>query len=1064
MGLFVQVVEIADLYKGTDNHITIYYVDVNGNHGQVAVVNPPHTICKAIGEDFREADIQTVVDDLNSHLTHRPPQCNRLECSCEGDKYGVYRYPCIEFRRNLGWTSPPVVSAKIIRSRGSLVYEGPDRPFLQFTLSRSLYISAACNYLNKQRYGRISTDYDGVYDKKTNGTDSFILSTRISSFDWLELPHCAVESGVLEYGDIKVCTPSMHGREADINRFYVDIETINTGSGPYREYLSKRREYPIGTISTFLVNDTSIVKRSFVLKKAPGADDDIPVEHAVFFDSEVDMLMAFRDYIIESEVDMFLGYYSNMFDYPYLLGRARKLGLRRFRYFSRDPGEPVVYREEVYESKQTGARRVCLFNCPGRVFYDVSNAVRTGFKFESYKLKKVAIELKLPIGKMDVDYSEIPVLFNGSPHQRARLIEYCDIDVYLVYLIAEKNMDLIRRLRVMCRITGVGAQQVPDRGNSYLLGMMLRREMGCSYFPISRRDKDVLEPALRAIDGYEELWKRVKDGEKYPGAFVFDPVLGLWNCCVFTLDFSSLYPSVMSTFNICPTTQIPSIKGVDPATINVSPAGYAYVKESVRKGVLPSLVERLINERVVVRAKIPSEPDAARRAMLDAEQNVLKVCANSFYGLMGSLTSIISSLSAAYSVTSYGRYYIQMVCDALMEIPDFEKKYGRTVDRPGFVEKYGMQIIYGDTDSLFVALTKIHDPGLVAKTIGPEIADWVNRISGLLIGKLKMALEKCSYPFLLISKKKYVKVFFDEKTGTYSIKLSGIENRSITKYVLNVLNYVLHMGLVDRANTDAIEGVIVAAAARIWRGEIPAERLRHSNSLSKSIESYKGDSPHLIAARQLIAAGISVVEGDRIPYYFCNVAERTGGVKGELTVAADLYEYGFTLHAPSYVEELRSTLSNVALCFIKGSNSTDKMSRLKMLCSLNSGAMDCRVLSAPTRSGEIVENGGLDGYIDVVSTSAPSNSTKKVALTEPRVEVNEEAEAETEERREIVYLDAARNLCGEPCTSVLQYCTESKKRNHVSDGPVHIPGVAPRSKKRKKGCAHGNVKMKDFFA
>lgn len=1055
--MLVQVVETADLYKGTDNHISIYYVDVNGNHGQVDAVNPPHTVCKAIGDDFTEDDVAHAAAELNSYLTRRPPPCNRMECRCGGDKYGLYRYPCIEARHHLGLEVPPVVSARIVRSRGSLVFELPDRPFMEITLSRSLYISAACSYLERQRFGRVGAKYDGVYDKKPNGTDSLILSTRISSFDWIELPDYAVASGVVRYEDLKNCTASMNGKEADINRLYVDIETINTDAGPYREYKSKRREYPIGVISTILVNDSSITKRSFMLK-SPRCEVDIPKSHVVFFDSEADMLLAFRDFVIEAEVDMFLGYYSNMFDFPYMLGRARKLGVRKFRYFSRDPFEPVAYREEVYESKQTGARRVCKFNCPGRIFYDVSNAVRSGFKFESYKLKNVAAELKLPMGKMDVEYDEIPVLFNGSAEQRSRLLDYCDVDGYLVYLIAEKSMDLVRRLRVMCRITGVGAQQVPDRGNSYLLGMMLRKEMGCSYFPISRRDSEALEPALKEIEGYEALWKRVKSGEKYPGAFVFDPVLGLWNCCVFTLDFSSLYPSVMSTFNICPTTQIPSAEGVDPQTVNVSPAGYAYVKETVRKGVLPSLVERLIAERAKVRAQIPKESDPARRAMLDAEQNVLKVCANSFYGLMGSLTSIISSLSAAYSVTSYGRYYIQMVCDALMEIPDFEKKYGREIERPGFVERYGMQIIYGDTDSLFIALTKIKDVKLVASSIGPEIADWVNRKSGLLIGKLKMALEKCSYPFLLISKKKYVKVFFDEESGTWSIKMSGIENRSITKYVLHVLHHVLNMGLVRGASVDAIENVIVAACARIWRGEVPPPRLRHSNGLAKPLLSYKGDSPHLIAARQLVAAGIPVVEGDRIAYYFCNVAERSGDNKGDLTVAADLFDAGFTLHAPSYVEELQSTLGNVALCFVRGNTSADKLLRLKMLCAINSGALLCRTVSAPRRDGEVLTAGGLGEYVDI---APPAQTVRPPAQSMSAAEAAGEAEAEHE--REARYMAAAADE-GVPCSSVTRYCVGVESEASLPDRPVHIAGFASRPKKRKKGCQHGNVKMEFFFA
>lgn len=66
-----------------------------------------------------------------------------------------------------------------------------------------------------------------------------------------------------------------------------------------------------------------------------------------------------------------------------------------------------------------------------------------------------------------------------------------------------------------------------------------------------------------------------------------------------TLDFASLYPSIMMAHNLCYSTLIPNheIKKHDPESYIRTPNGDYFMKQSVKKGLLPMILEELIGAR-----------------------------------------------------------------------------------------------------------------------------------------------------------------------------------------------------------------------------------------------------------------------------------------------------------------------------------------------------------------------------------------------------------------------------------------------------------------------------------
>lgn len=134
------------------------------------------------------------------------------------------------------------------------------------------------------------------------------------------------------------------------------------------------------------------------------------------------------------------------------------------------------------------------------------------------------------------------------------------------------------------------------------------------------------------------------------GAFVFDPIPGFYRYPVITLDFNSLYPTTMITYNISPETLVYGNVTDDVSIVNVITDNTTsnepmidFINGTVERqikfykgmqGIFPSILENLLSERKKVK-KMMIRTDPLTYKLLDAKQKSLKVVANSLYGLLG---------------------------------------------------------------------------------------------------------------------------------------------------------------------------------------------------------------------------------------------------------------------------------------------------------------------------------------------------------------------------------------------------------------------------------------------
>lgn len=202
----------------------------------------------------------------------------------------------------------------------------------------------------------------------------------------------------------------------------------------------------------------------------------------------------------------------------------------------------------------------------------------------------------------------------------------------------------------MARVTGVPIAFLFTRGQQIKVASQLYRKA---------RNYDLLIPVER----------HNQDGGKYEGAVVIEPTRGFYKDPVATLDFASLYPSIMMAHNLCYSTLVPAYKAkhMDPDIVTHTPHGDYFVKPDVKKGILPLILEELITARKKAKQELAKATDPFEKAVLDGRQLALKISANSVYGFTGAQVGQLPCLAISSSTTAFGRVMIERTRELVLE-------------------------------------------------------------------------------------------------------------------------------------------------------------------------------------------------------------------------------------------------------------------------------------------------------------------------------------------------------------------------------------------------------------
>ncbi|KAH3671239.1 hypothetical protein WICMUC_004756 [Wickerhamomyces mucosus] len=568
-------------------------------------------------------------------------------------------------------------------------------------------------------------------------------------------------------------------------------------------------------------------------------------------EDERDMLLAWRDFIVKVDADVIIGYNTTNFDLPYLLDRAKALGLSDFPYFGRLKAVKQEAKDSVFSSKAYGTRESKVINIDGRMQLDLLQFIQREYKLRSYTLNSVSAHF-LNEQKEEVQHSIITELQNGTNETRRRLAVYCLKDAYLPLRLLEKLMCLVNYTE-MARVTGVPFSFLLSRGQQIKVISQLYRKC---------LEIDVVVPNLQ---------QNGSSDAQYEGATVIEPNRGYYDVPIATLDFSSLYPSIMMAHNLCYTTLL-NKQTVDKFGLQkdidytVCPSGDLFVKSSKRKGILPIILEELLSARKKAKADLKKETDPFRKGVLNGRQLALKISANSVYGFTGATIGKLPCLAISSSVTAFGR---EMIEHTKMEV---QKKYSIANGFP-----YDAEVIYGDTDSVMVKFG--YDDLETCMKLGEEAADYV---STKFMNPIKLEFEKVYFPYLLINKKRYAGLYWTNPKKFDKMDTKGIETvrRDNCRLVQNVITKVLEL-ILEKRDVSSAESYVKQTIADLLQNRVDMQQLVITKALSR--QDYANKQPHVELAERMKKrdAGSAPTIGDRVAYVIIKTAGNKSYEKSE---------------------------------------------------------------------------------------------------------------------------------------------------------------------------------------
>ncbi|KAK6743638.1 hypothetical protein RB195_010743 [Necator americanus] len=527
-------------------------------------------------------------------------------------------------------------------------------------------------------------------------------------------------------------------------------------------------------------------------------------EHLMMVPDERSLFEKLVELVKKSDPDIFFGYDTVRLSWGYILKRAPVIGFLDF-HLSLGRYPRVMWLNSLFSvllgftnslSKYSGHKTPLdrHYDLPeeieppcGRLLRAIWRILRSELQLRAYDRGTAALRVlkrKLPI--LDDRALCAEILDTEKPRYSA-VAEYVNkLSLLNISLLSEINWFL--KTAEMARVYGIQFHEVWSRGSQLRVESMMFRLAHTQGYVLP----SVTVSQRTNMEAPEQLQLIMEPFSKV----YFDPVI--------VLDFQSLYPSMVIAYNYCFSTVLgkvcelermarekdTSIKlGAIKYTVSkmqlvecilkkklhCSPLASAFVTQSHRSGILPTLLKEVLGARIMVKASVKHARGKRLRRILEARQLALKLVANVTYGYT----------SANFS----GRMPCVEVADAILG--KGRETLERAITRVNEGNYGGAKVIYGDTDSMFVLV-----PGATkseAFAIGRRIADDVTKDNPTPV---VLKLEKVYMGCVLETKKRYAGWMYeneDDKEGVLDSKGLETIRRDTCPVVAKILEKSLHL-------------------------------------------------------------------------------------------------------------------------------------------------------------------------------------------------------------------------------------------------------------------------------
>jgi DNA polymerase delta subunit 1 len=593
-------------------------------------------------------------------------------------------------------------------------------------------------------------------------------------------------------------------------------------------------------------SDEPYEKVCLCYKKTEGPD-------VISFDTEKEMLLAFKKYMNEKDIDILTGWNIFGFDLEYIYKRANMVGcgLDFYQLGKLKDTECHLVMKKL-SSSALGDNFLKLLPMSGRFVFDMFHEVKKGYKLDSYSLNNVS-KLYLGDQKIDMAPKEMFARFvEGDPKKLYEVAEYCIKDTLLPHKLMKK-MCILLNLVEMAKATWVPLSFLVERGQQIKVFSQLSKKA---------RELGYMVPTIK----YGSLPE-----EQYEGATVLEAQKGAYYTPITALDFEALYPSIMMAHNLCYSTYVMDerrygkIPGITYETFNIGNKTYKFAQD------VPSLLPAILMELKQFRKKAKRDMAQATgymKEVYNGKQLAYKVSMNSVYGFTGAGKGILPCVPIASTTTCRGRGMIE------------ETKTYVEANFPG------AKVRYGDTDSVMVEFDVGDRKGLEAIEYSWEIGERAaEECSALFKKPNNLELEKVYWPYFLYSKKRYAAKLWtkgkDDQMHMDYIDVKGLQlvRRDNTPHMREVCKELLDVVLTS-GDPGPPKELARERANELLSGEIPHDKLILSQSLSdsykvggKSVSINSPESIHINQAHVQVVnkmrqrkPGSEPQSGDRVPY------------------------------------------------------------------------------------------------------------------------------------------------------------------------------------------------------
>ncbi|QCQ67772.1 DNA polymerase family B [European chub iridovirus] len=789
---------------------------------------------------------------------------------CENDKSVcviVANYKPVVYIQVNDVKTMQTVKEQIAKKDGTFIVDTPHACNIYGSTGKGCFFAVAYNTFTILKMIQSEAQSFGyvVHEANVSKTLQFLSRSGLPSVGWINVPKscvkpvdkhltvCDREYIVFDWQKhLTVCNEDLIAPKPIIIYFDLEVnsETVNTFPCDHDNDVI----FQIGMVTCKGSNTMDVTLLSLIGNDYSSNSSEYNV---VQYDTEEKLILGFINYINQYKANVLCGYNIMGFDIPYIIKRCTRYSiLGMFKRMGCDPGRLAVEKTVNWMSSAYRCQKYTFILWEGLLTLDLLPIVAHDHKLDAYKLENVAQHF-LKCGKDPIKPKDIFKAYRTK--HMAVVGKYCIQDTTLCRDLAN-HLNTWLALCEMARVCNTDIMPLFTQGQQIKVYSQIYKE--CTPAKISDKVYVVSSKSSLSVD-------EMDDNVSYTGAFVYEPKPGVYSN-VIPMDFSSLYPSIIISKNICYSTFVDTFCTAEPVPEGVTVYAWqehngcehdqVYMEYKQLRGVLGQLQARqstLNSNKTLNKVALLSVAEQIRtvKAQLkDTKQSSAKnKCSNFSFGFYNSDTrlgvlprvlknllqsranvrsqmklldaddpirAVLDKRQLAYKISANSVYgsmgttkgYLPFMQGAMTTTYCGRKLIERAAELLKTVAN--AKLVYGDTDSCYVNLGHSKSSFEELWNLAVQAS---KTVSSFFDDPVRLEFEQTIYvKFIIFSKKRYIyrqrHISGKESIGSKGVLLSRRDNAMCARDVYRTL-----MEHVLTNNTYAGEDLISEAILKVMR-------------------------------------------------------------------------------------------------------------------------------------------------------------------------------------------------------------------------------------------------------